>query len=167
MVKVIDNFIPDREFQQIQSTITGDWFAWFLNAGIDDIGDGKQQFTNSIYSDYEWKCDPDFIRPLIDKIQPLAINRIKVNLLTPTATIERNNFHTDVPPDSGFITAVYYINSNDGKTIFMSGREVESVENRIVLFNSSELHTGTTSTENRFVLNMNFIQDPQIPWVRR
>ena len=59
---------------------------------------------------------------------------------------------------SNITTAILYVNSNNGYTLFEDGTKVESVENRIVLFDSNLRHTGTTCTEEkvRIVVNFNF-----------
>ena len=50
------------------------------------------------------------------------------------------------------------MNTNNGKTIFKHGEEVNSVANRMVRFNGDTLHTGATQTDERFrfVLNINY-----------
>jgi hypothetical protein len=52
------------------------------------------------------------------------------------------------------------VNSNDGYTKFETGEIVESVANRIVIFDSDVKHTGTTCTNalGRFVVNLNYWQ---------
>ena len=58
------------------------------------------------------------------------------------------------------MTAVFYVNTNNGYTIFESGEKVSSVENRMVIFDSNILHTGTTCTDERVrcVLNFNYYE---------
>ena len=54
---------------------------------------------------------------------------------------------------------LYYMN-DDGQTIFKNGKAVDSIANRMVLFDGGELHTGTTTTNRkvRCVIN-NYIPD--------
>jgi len=70
------------------------------------------------------------------------------------------NFHTDVTNDyKNSKTAVFYLNNNNGYTLFKKGkRKVESVANRIVIFDAKEEHTTVTQTDTniRVVLNLNF-----------
>ena len=56
----------------------------------------------------------------------------------------QHGFHHDV---DNCITAIYYVNTNNGKTVFENGMEVDSVGNRLFVFDSNEEHTGTTSTD--------------------
>ena len=55
-------------------------------------------------------------------------------------------------------TAIFYVNSNNGYTVFENGLKVDSQENRLVVFNSDLLHAGTTCTDQkiRCVINFNF-----------
>ena len=55
-------------------------------------------------------------------------------------------------------TAVLYLNTNNGYTKFKTGEQVESVENRLVLFDGNVQHAGTTCTDKRYraVFNLNF-----------
>jgi hypothetical protein len=55
-------------------------------------------------------------------------------------------------------TAIYYVNSNNGYTKFKSGEEIKSLENRLIVFKCNLLHSGTTCTDEkrRVVINFNF-----------
>ena len=55
-------------------------------------------------------------------------------------------------------TSILYLNTNDGYTIFEDGTKIESVENRLVTFDSHIKHSGTSCTNQkvRLVLNMNY-----------
>ena len=62
---------------------------------------------------------------------------------------------------------LFYLNDNDGYTKFQNGQVVESKANRAVIFDSPELHTGSTPTDayGRYVVNLNWVEhdSPQIP----
>jgi hypothetical protein len=53
---------------------------------------------------------------------------------------------------------VYYINTNNGWTEFKKGGKVKSVENRMLIFDSSLEHMGVTCTDqkSRVVINFNY-----------
>ena len=55
-------------------------------------------------------------------------------------------------------SAVYYLNTSDGYNLFEDGPKVNSVENRIVIFDSNMRHTGTSCTNEsgRLVMNINY-----------
>ena len=53
----------------------------------------------------------------------------------------------------------YYVNTNNGYTEFESnGMKVDSVENRLIIFDSNEKHRAvtTTDTPRRSVINFNY-----------
>ena len=72
-----------------------------------------------------------------------------------TPQLDRYEYHNDV---DDCITAIYYVNTNNGTTKFKSGKEVESVANRLVIFNSNELHAGSSCTDEhrRCLINFNY-----------
>ena len=56
-------------------------------------------------------------------------------------------------------TAVFYINTNNGYTEFENGVRVNSVANRVCIFDSHLKHRGTTHSEGsnqRIVVNFNY-----------
>ena len=87
-----------------------------------------------------------------------AIARIKAIcvLRTPELIEFTWGFHTDF--NNNEITAIYYINDNDGYTLFEDGTKVESVANRFVRFPCTTRHTGTTctDTDRRLLINFNY-----------
>ena len=58
-------------------------------------------------------------------------------------------------------TAIFYINSNNGYTIFKDTKEkVKSVPNRLLKFDTRMKHSGVSSTDEkrRVVINFNYIE---------
>lgn len=170
MIKVFDDFLPTNEFLSIKNLLLSNSFPWYLNAVIpveyEEIVKpikNTTQFTHVFYQDYVVNS-PYFstLSPLISKINPTALLRIKANLLPKSEnTIEEHGYHTDFPDTVLGFTSVYYLNTNNGYTKFEDGSLVESVENRLVVFNNNFKHTGSTCTDAdlRCVININFIGD--------
>ena len=111
-------------------------------------------------------CSPYFekITPLLVKINPISIWRIKTNLLTRTPNIVENEFHVDIHNLSEeklkqWTTAIFYMNTNNGYTEFEDGTKVESVANRMVSFPADMKHRGTSCTDEktRVVINFNYL----------
>jgi len=86
--------------------------------------------------------------------------RVKANLNPYNGDNKVHQYHVDIPHFKGK-TAVYYVNTNNGSTLFQDGTEVESVENRIVIFDATLKHAkrNSTNTKARCVVNINFY-----PW---
>jgi hypothetical protein len=101
----------------------------------------------------------EVIDPILCKINPSAIVRVKANLQPVTEKIHIHDFHLDHNNFDGKI-AIFYINSNNGYTIFKDGTRIESIENRLLVFDGDLLHTGTTCTDQkvRVVINFMFYQ---------
>ena len=161
---VIDNFLEENIFRQIQKYIVGPQIDWYYNDCVidDKIPEDKNNFqlVHLFYKNYSPTSQKsNLVLPIVKKINPKAIIRIKANLTLRGDKIIEHGLHTDI---DGYIgtTAVYYINTNDGYTKFENGEKVESVENRIVFFKSNLLHTGTNCTDikNRVVINFNFVK---------
>ena len=77
----------------------------------------------------------------------------------------------DYEPNSGLATALYFVNDNDGVTIFNRKKTIKSKENRIILFDGSNKHHPTTPTNVnwRSTINIDYIKKPggERVWVHR
>ena len=157
--KIINNFLEKDQFLNLQNIITSDSFPWYLVKGINTIGDNQYQLVHSIYKAYE--VNSVFfnnLKPLIEKLNAKALIRIKANFIPKTNKIIEHGYHTDFKNIKNK-TAVYYINSNNGYTKFKKDKFISnSEENKILIFDSNELHTGTSCTDvdYRIVININY-----------
>ena len=162
-MRVIDNFIPQDQFQYIQNVMLGPNLTWNYNDGIvgSDDPPGSFQFTHTFYAAHGVSPYPDkmiksswlsILDPVVRQLGGSGW-RIKANMGPRTTEIRRNKFHIDFP---NIETAVYFINNNNGWTEFENGDKVESVENRIVIFDSNTMHTGTTCTDQKVRVLINF-----------
>ena len=55
-----------------------------------------------------------------------------------------------------YITSILYLNTNDGYTEFEDGTKIESIENRWVSFPEDTKHRGTSCTNERVRVVINF-----------
>ena len=162
--EVIDNFLSEEDHAVIESVMLGVNFPWYFNSEIvSDANENKlnYQLVHSFHRDYGWRSEySDILQPIVDKIAPTAILRVKANLNPSTSEHYYGGFHYDYPEDLiKCKTAVYYVNTNNGFTEFASGEKVESVANRWVCFDSDTLHSGVTCTDQkvRCLININYI----------
>jgi hypothetical protein len=172
-IEIIDNFLPIEEFKRLQGELLSGAFPWYLGTVLDtskateaDLKAAKVnqkynfQVHHSIYRDFAPQSKAmDVVTPILNKLNPLAILRIKANLTFRTSEVIEQGYHTDFSDEVSCTTGVFYVNNTDGYTKFLTGEVVESVENRLVLFDSRLLHTGTTCTDSdiRCVINFNII----------
>jgi len=163
-MKVYNNFIPKKEFLNIQSTLMSTNFPWYYNPTVVTMKDKEHfQFIHNFYSDYEpTSAYIKLLDPFINIIKPLSILRIKANLLIKTLKNIEHGLHVDCLPNinSKITTGIIYINTNNGYTKFKNGTKIPSEENKYVEFDSNELHTGSTCTDEniRIVINFNYIK---------
>ena len=178
-IKIEDNFLPQETFTEIQNIFLcgiqtqneNIFIPWRYVDTIDTENDvDKFQFIHVFYM----LCSPAgqslmVIKPILDIINPVSLFRIKSNLLTKTSTIIKNNFHVDMGFQSEekgnqWTTSIFYLNTNNGYTEFQDGRismentKVESVANRMVTFPTNLRHRGTSCTDEktRVVINFNY-----------
>lgn len=167
-IKVIDDFLPDCYFKQLQSRLLGSYFPWFYNEHILDqhIGKNKKfQFTHVLYhinSKYNGETDcyslvRDSLNRIRQKLNVTELHRIKANL-RPGSFFNRSGggYHIDALDCSH--TSIYYINTNNGYTKFKNDTKVRSVENRMVVFPSHLEHQGYTCSDKlkRVIINFNY-----------
>jgi hypothetical protein len=161
-ITVIDDFLDDADFKKIQEHLMGSWIPWAYNpAVLSDVDDPSLydfQFTHTFYKNHKPHSDLlPLLDPLMEKINPAAVLRIKANLIPCTSELVVQGMHKDVD-NYLCTTAIFYINTNNGYTIFEDGTKVNSVANRFVAFDSNVMHAGTTCTDQkiRCVINFNY-----------
>jgi hypothetical protein len=167
-IKIEDNFLEQNVFGELQTIIMNERFDWHYTGTIDYEGQkDKFQFTHMFYIGMT-PCSPHFkdLSPILELIQPVSIFRIKSNLLTKTPNIVKNAFHVDMNmPEENlkqWTTSIFYLNTNDGYTEFQDGRiementKVKSVANRLVTFPTNMNHTGTSCTDEKIRIVINF-----------
>ena len=154
--ELIDNFLSEEEFRPIYNIFMGMQIAWNCYDGIVMPGDGKIQFVHPLYCDFApsslyWRD----LQPIFDKLDPVSFVRSKANLNMKTPEIEEYELHTDV---DDAITSIYYVNTNNGYTRFEDGTKVDSIANRMLIFDSNLKHAGTSCTDElrRCVINFNY-----------
>lgn len=159
-MNIFNNFLPKEVFNTLSNAMLSSNFPWYYNDYVNDENEKSNhfQFTfiflrNGQYECWgEWK---DIMVPVLQHIKHKKINRVKANLLTQTNKIIEHGYHTD--QDKG-TTGILYLNNCNGYTKFKNGKKVVSKENQYVEFDSSLKHTGSTCTDEkrRIVINFNY-----------
>lgn len=165
--QVIDNFLENDVFYNLQQKIIyNTHFPWFYNEGVAHSVENQSlwdfQFVHTFHADNLGQSpELNTVMPLIKKIDPSRIYRIKANLNPISDVIRQSGWHTDFGDEKICTTAVFYLNKNNGFTIFKNGDKVESVPNRILIFDSRLEHAGSSCTDSNFrsVINLNY--DPK------
>ena len=158
-MKIIDNFIDDKSFKNLHDTLLGVEFPWYYNSTKSSIDDQENfQFTHIFFSEKtiktsQWKL----IVPIIEKLEVKDLIRVKANLTPKKDVNYKYPMHTDTDL-KGHKTSVFYVNTNNGSTIFQNGKKTKSRANRLVEFDSHQNHAGVDCTDQkvRVVINFNY-----------
>ena len=177
-IQVIDNFLDEKYFKELQETIFDPMFTW-QKVYTESHHPHGFLFSHPIFitSPVAWTKIGEFkeIRspwfpkffPFFKKLKMLSLIRIKVNLLSRTEERVTHEWHRDVchPTDCPNIrnakNSILYMNTNNGVTILEDTKEeIKSVANRLITFSSAISHTGTTHTDkdipDRCLINFNY-----------
>ncbi|AOO15956.1 hypothetical protein W1080910_042 [Cyanophage S-RIM12 isolate W1_08_0910] len=166
MIDVVDNFLPRLEFENIQKSMLGDFFTWNISKIVDDTANNHNRNVQMVHMFYGRHSPVDdsigLLYPILQKLQPCALLKIKANFLVGVDSIVEHGLHNDIldAEDRPYLrTSIFYMNTCNGYTLFEDGTKVESVANRIVTFPNSTKHTGTTTTDSeyRMVINFNYV----------
>jgi len=162
--EVIDNFLEKKDFENIKNFMMDPDFPWYWNDGVVTTENDKKhqfQFTHVFYfASLPASTFFNILSPILLKINAISLIKVKANLNTRAEVLFEHGFHTDFTnPPSNQRTAVFYLNNNNGYTLFEDGTKIESKENRFVSFKSSIKHTGSTCTDTnrRVLINFNYI----------
>jgi hypothetical protein len=157
--QIIDNFLPKKDFLKIKETILNLDFPWYYQPVINDLHEENKKDLTCYFTHlaYDNKINSSFFeilqKLLLSKIDYNSLIRVKCNLHPRTNVLEKHKFHVDFTyPHKG---AIYYINTNNGKTLLKNNVEIDSIENRLLLFNSSIEHASTSTTNEKVRININ------------
>jgi len=157
-IEIIDNFLDKETFNSMQSFVLGDSFPWYFNDfKSDDTDVHNFQFTHTVIR--QGQITSEFIQhmdPFFKGLNVKEVFRVKMNLTTKTEKLFNHLYHTDFKDCT---TSIFYMNTNNDKTIFKNGKEVNSIANRMIIFNSNLEHAATSHTDEkmRVVINFNYV----------
>jgi hypothetical protein len=135
----------------------GNEMQWHYHNGVNQEGDGHHYWNSCFYLNFSAVSkDIGYIEPLVNQIKPRALVRIKANMHVKTTELLRYPPHTDYRFEH--LGCILSLNTCDGGTILEDGTFIKSVANRILFFDPSEPHQGTTCTDAdiRVNINMNY-----------
>ena len=158
-MNIYKKFLPKKIFKKLKDGIMSDYFPWYYNDCIlNNKKDKNFQFTFTFLNEKGINCSQeviDLIKPILSKLKYKKLIAIKANLLTKTSKIVEQGFHTDQLKGT---TSIFYINKCNGYTKFKNNKKITSEENKLVEFNSALEHTGSSCTDKkrRVVINFNY-----------
>lgn len=182
--KIIDNLLSPEELKEVQEImINGSsmdrrlpWYFKGKNINADSAESPVKEYPTPdyIYSEmtHVMRYYDDSLMPdspwckiglqIINKIEPTSVYRIKCNMGFINDEPLVSGWHYDSDDDNGpwknCYSAIYYVNTNNGKTILEDGTIINSIENRLAIFPNDTLHTGVSQTDEdvRVLINFGF-----------
>jgi len=150
--KVIDNFLPSGYFKDIKNILMSNNFACIK----DDKSD--LSFYNVIYgADRPLSNFDDKLLEFKKELSLTSSIKIRADMYPRTPKFKRHFWVNEF--DVSHKGALFFINTNDGVTILetQNGKvEIDSVENRILIYDPTQLFAITTCTNQKVRVTLNF-----------
>ena len=129
------------------------YYAKHIVQSVTFEADDTSAFYHMFMIDNEIKTSffSSIILPLLAHINFKKIIRVKANLYTKELENINTGFHTDTKGENK--VAIYSVNSNNGCTLLEDGTKIESIKNRLAIFNDVP-HAAVTQTDQRRRINI-------------
>jgi len=169
MPKVVDALLPPEALRDMLVAVQSESFPWERSEILrgDFPGLDPQDNLQFVHGFYAWRNRRVYrspflhiIAPVLNWFGPMRLIKAKLNKTPGRSRHLEYGLHVDTRHRQA-LTAIYYLNDNNGYTLFEDGTRVASVANRLVIFSAALRHTGASCTdrEARLVLNLNLIPD--------
>ena len=156
-----NNFLEDKSFKGIKNFFFDEKCLWSYRPHQTKNDNGF--FAHDIFLNFQpVSTSFKLLKPLLKKlgIEEEDIIQIRANLLLNKPEHKYSEFHIDCKTNKNFTTAIFYLNTCNGSTIFeKDNTEIKSEENKLLVFDGNLKHKAKsqTDTHKRIVINFNFI----------
>jgi len=166
---VVDNFLPDDEFNQLSSFMLGSAFPWYHSDNVAEEGNDEAKVSYNHYFTHNLVLPapvdtPDGTPPQVSHLhEPIwydhfdqrfpdvDIIRMKVNCFPATDKVYEHITHTDYDfPHKG---ALLCLNTCNGYTR-IGDDKIPSIANRMIYFDTSAPHCSTTTSDQPMRCNI-------------
>lgn len=167
-MKVIEGFLPAEKLIALREGLLSPEFPWrcvpILSRGA-SWNMAASENRQWVHGFVHWQPREPYRSPALpmleavfDRLGPVRLLRVKANLTRPLARHLEYGLHVDVRRTDA-TTGILYLNDNNGYTLFEDGTRVQSVANRLVVFDAKLQHSGASCTDApyRLVLNLNWL----------
>lgn len=164
MHQIIDNFLPQNEFEELEALVLRGPMPWFFCSGVSKPGDGNTYFIHDIYDNNAPQSEfATAFNPIFKRLEMDSLIRAKINLYPSFHKIMEHGYHSDQPYHH--YGCIFYFNTCNGQTRLHDGTCVDSVANRALLLDTSMPHTSTNCDDApvRITLNVNFFKGERNP----
>lgn len=165
-MKIIDNFLEKNDFLDFKKQMFSKQIPWYFdekqyNDNLKNKNDDG--FYSCCFYNYgvpDFKDLNNYLSKIYKKLDIKSLIQARANATHKTKNTKKLYFHIDYNYEHSF-TAIYYLNTNNGGTVFKINNKqtlVNSVENRMVIFKSTTLHSikNHTDVTRRIVININY-----------
>lgn len=161
-MNVYDNFLQkdyfDEMFNYIVDPNLQQWaYCPKVSCKKEGIANNNYYFIHRLYEDNTPISNQyGMIGGVIEQLKCNAIIRARLLLYTNVGEFIKHGLHIDY--EYNHKAALLYLNTCNGYTGFEDNVKVESVKNRMVIFDGSTPHHSTTctDTQSRYVLSINY-----------
>jgi hypothetical protein len=170
---ILDNFFEQDSFLEVKKFIMSPRCQWRFVDFIahkdrrDNDKDGYfvHSFTdrdpNTLKERFQESPNLSILSNLMKKIREKVphkdILRVRSSLYPRRNSQNPDPMHLDYTFPHN--VCIYYVNTNNGYTMFDNGEKVSSLENRLLVFNGLEKHCSVVQTDAsaRFIININIL----------
>ena len=157
-MNIYKNFVDKKICKQIKDNMLGANFPWFYRknqTGKDSSFLNHVFFTNNKLNSNLYSL----IDPLVKNLNPVKLINIRGNLCLKRPM--KSHWHSDfdnLKLTSKSKTAIYYVNTNNGYTVFKN-KKVKSEANKMIIFNGNTQHKVKYQTDRDTRIVINFLYE--------
>ena len=166
-MKVINNFLPTEIHQKYLELLMSNDFPYYYIHGLSHTDETEDDFhfLHNLYGnphnfdhsgrEIVSRYFNRLIMPILGRL-PFTFNnllRARINLYTRKHEAVMSNMHRDIEEEH--TVALYYLNSNNGVTVFREGKRIPSVANQMLIFDGKLYHAVIPQTDTKLRVNIN------------
>ena len=172
-IEIIDNFLDKDDYDDLKKFLMSSRSQWrFVDfiAHKDERNQGRDGYFVHSFTDRDpntflerFQISPDYqkVSKLLDciknKLNFREILRVRSSLYPRREKQNPDPYHVDY--DFNHKVCIFYVNTNNGFTMFESGEKVDSIANRLLIFDGLEKHCSVVQTDTtaRYIININLL----------
>ena len=170
--KIIDNLLPEEEFKKLYDYIVFNiQFPLTIDSGV-GYGPNNEDYNKELENDFRnWYAThisyindvpisnsydviAPILSPVFNQLKLKSLLKIKTNFYPYTHEIFEHCPHIDYSFPCG--AALFSLNTCNGFKRLSDGTKIDSIANRVVLFEGNTLHNSSTTSNAKGRWNINF-----------
>ena len=162
--KIIDNFLDKDFYKNLKYFLYSESIPWYFKS-IDSPNNTKNKngfFSFCWYNNnrpHHIKYDEQII-PILEKLNYKSTIQVRANLVCRDKDTIETNFHKDYEYENSKTAILYFTTCNAKTVLNIDNKEIniDSIENRMLIFNSNINHKVIYQTDvyKRIVINFNY-----------